>query len=186
MTQLFLLLRTGHENSIRGQSSEYVCITVRGRERMNGSLFDVIIGSSKVYLLRIYSNSTFWLTTYEVIMKDWSSLGEIAWTGVVMDEAHRMRNINCKFIQFINNIHTKHKLLLTGTPLQNNTGELWPLLNFIDVSEAGSLERFKEEFGDLRSSEQVERLRTLLSKCMLRRVKEEVEKSIPRKQETYC
>lgn len=124
------------------------------------------------------------LTTYEVIMKDWSSLGEIAWTGVVMDEAHRMRNINCKFIQFINNIHTKHKLLLTGTPLQNNTGELWPLLNFIDVSEAGSLERFKEEFGDLRSSEQVERLRTLLSKCMLRRVKEEVEKSIPRKQET--
>jgi len=80
--------------------------------------------------------------------------------------------------QFINNIHTKHKLLLTGTPLQNNTGELWPLLNFIDVSEAGSLERFKEEFGDLRSSEQVERLRTLLSKCMLRRVKEEVEKEV--------
>ena len=124
------------------------------------------------------------LTTYEVIMKDWGSLGDIAWTGVVMDEAHRMRNINCKFIQFISTIHTQHKLLLTGTPLQNNTGELWPLLNFTEVSEAGSLERFKEEFGDLRSSEQVDRLRTLLSKCMLRRVKEEVEKSIPRKQET--
>lgn len=124
------------------------------------------------------------LTTYEVIMKDWSALGEIQWTGVVMDEAHRMRNNNCKFIQFITNIHTQHKLLLTGTPLQNNTGELWPLLNFIDVSEAGTLERFKQEFGDLRSSEQVERLRELLGKCMLRRVKEEVEKSIPRKQET--
>ena len=124
------------------------------------------------------------LTTYEVIMKDWSALGEIQWTGVVMDEAHRMRNNNCKFIQFITNIHTQHKLLLTGTPLQNNTGELWPLLNFIDVSEAGTLERFKREFGDLRSSEQVERLRELLGKCMLRRVKEEVEKSIPRKQET--
>ena len=124
------------------------------------------------------------LTTYEVIMKDWNSLGEIQWTGVVMDEAHRMRNNNCKFIQFITNIHTQHKLLLTGTPLQNNTGELWPLLNFIDVSEAGTLERFKREFGDLRSSEQVGRLRELLGKCMLRRVKEEEEKSIPRKQET--
>ena len=124
------------------------------------------------------------LTTYEVVMKDWGVLGDIQWTGVVMDEAHRMRNNNCKFIQFVSNIKTRHKLLLTGTPLQNNTGELWPLLNFIDVKEAGSLSRFKDEFGDLRSSEQVEKLRQLLNSCMLRRVKEDVEKSIPRKQET--
>ena len=117
-------------------------------------------------------------------MKDWGVLGDIQWTGVVMDEAHRMRNNNCKFIQFVSNIKTRHKLLLTGTPLQNNTGELWPLLNFIDVKEAGSLSRFKDEFGDLRSSEQVEKLRQLLNSCMLRRVKEDVEKSIPRKQET--
>ena len=124
------------------------------------------------------------LTTYEVVMKDWALLGDIQWTGVVMDEAHRMRNNNCKFIQFVSNIKTAHKLLLTGTPLQNNTGELWPLLNFIDVKEAGSLERFKAAFGDLRSAEQVEKLRELLRSCMLRRVKEDVEKSIPRKQET--
>lgn len=124
------------------------------------------------------------LTTYEVVMKDWGVLGEIHWTGVVMDEAHRMRNNSCKFMQFINSVKTDHKLLLTGTPLQNNTGDLWPLLNFIEVKEAGSLSRFKEEFGDLHSSEQVEKLRALLSTCMLRRVKEDVEKSIPRKQET--
>ena len=124
------------------------------------------------------------LTTYEVVMKDWGVLGDIAWQGVVMDEAHRMRNNNCKFMQFISKVKTEHKLLLTGTPLQNNTGELWPLLNFIEVKEAGTLSRFKEEFGDLRSNEQVEKLRALLASCMLRRVKEDVEKSIPRKQET--
>ena len=124
------------------------------------------------------------LTTYEVVMKDWGVLGDIAWQGVVMDEAHRMRNNNCKFMQFISKVKTEHKLLLTGTPLQNNTGELWPLLNFIEVKEAGTLARFKEEFGDLRSNEQVEKLRALLASCMLRRVKEDVEKSIPRKQET--
>ena len=124
------------------------------------------------------------LTTYEVAMKDWGVLGDIVWQGVVMDEAHRMRNNNCKFMQFISKVKTEHKLLLTGTPLQNNTGELWPLLNFIEVKEAGTMARFKEEFGDLRSNEQVEKLRALLSSCMLRRVKEDVEKSIPRKQET--
>ena len=124
------------------------------------------------------------LTTYEVVMKDWGVLGDIAWQGVVMDEAHRMRNNNCKFMQFISKVKTEHKLLLTGTPLQNNTGELWPLLNFIEVKEAGTLTRFQEEFGDLRSNEQVEKLRALLASCMLRRVKEDVEKSIPRKQET--
>ena len=52
------------------------------------------------------------------------------------------------------------------------------------MKEAGSLERFKAAFGDLRSAEQVEKLRELLRSCMLRRVKEDVEKSIPRKQET--
>ena len=124
------------------------------------------------------------LTTYEVVMKDWGVLGDIAWEGVVMDEAHRMRNNNCKFMQFISKVKTEHKLLLTGTPLQNNTGELWPLLNFIEVKEAGTMARFKEAFGDLRSNEQVEKLRALLASCMLRRVKEDVEKSIPRKQET--
>ena len=111
-------------------------------------------------------------------------MGEIEWQGCVMDEAHRMRNNNCKFIQVISNIKTEHKLLLTGTPVQNNTSELWPLLNFIDVKEAGSQERFQEEFGDLHTKDQVDRLRELLNSCMLRRVKEDVEKSIPRKQET--
>lgn len=124
------------------------------------------------------------LTTYEIVMKDWGVLGEIKWKGCVMDEAHRMRNNNCKFIQFISGIKTEHKLLLTGTPLQNNTNELWPLLNFIDVREAGSQSNFNEEFGDLHSKDQVDRLRDLLNSCMLRRVKEDVEKSIPKKQET--
>lgn len=73
---------------------------------------------------------------------------------------------------------------MTGTPLQNNTQELWTLLNFIEPDLFRSLEEFEENFGDMKNREQVEALQRKISPFMLRRVKEDVAKDIPAKEET--
>ena len=73
---------------------------------------------------------------------------------------------------------------MTGTPLQNNTQELWTLLNFIEPSLFRSLEEFEESFGDMKNRHQVEALQQKISPFMLRRVKEDVAKDIPAKEET--
>jgi SNF2 family DNA or RNA helicase len=73
---------------------------------------------------------------------------------------------------------------MTGTPLQNNTQELWTLLNFIEPGLFQSLEEFEESFGNMANREQVEALQRKISPFMLRRVKEDVAKDIPAKEET--
>ena len=76
------------------------------------------------------------------------------------------------------------RVLMTGTPLQNNTQELWTLLNFIEPSLFRSMEEFDQNFGNMANREQVEALQRKISPFMLRRVKEDVAKDIPAKEET--
>lgn len=76
------------------------------------------------------------------------------------------------------------RVLMTGTPLQNNTQELWTLLNFIEPRTFPSLDDFESKFGNMANREQVEALQRKISPFMLRRVKEDVAKDIPAKEET--
>ena len=75
-------------------------------------------------------------------------------------------------------------LLLTGTPLQNSTEELWALLNFADPVAFADKDAFVEKFGQLKDAKQVSDLHSMLKPYLLRRVKEDVEKSLPPKEET--
>lgn len=78
----------------------------------------------------------------------------------------------------------EHRLLLSGTPLQNNVSELFSLLNFLEPSQFNSQEAFLQEFGALKTDTEVQKLQVLLKPMMLRRLKEDVEKSIAPKEET--
>ena len=72
------------------------------------------------------------LTTYEYIIKDKSSLKRIQWQYAIVDEGHRMKNAQSKFAVTLGTQYTTlHRVLLTGTPLQNSLPELWALLNFL-------------------------------------------------------
>ncbi len=72
------------------------------------------------------------ITTYEYIMKDKYSLNKVFWQYIIVDEGHRMKNAKSKFTQTLGTqFNSVNRILLTGTPLQNNLSELWALLNFL-------------------------------------------------------
>jgi SNF2 family DNA or RNA helicase len=78
----------------------------------------------------------------------------------------------------------EHCVLLTGTPIANATEELWALLHFANREAFSDREGFLEKFGNMKDANQVNELHSLLKPYLLRRVKEDVEKSLPPKEET--
>uniref|UniRef100_A0A667XWZ7 Chromodomain helicase DNA binding protein 6 n=1 Tax=Myripristis murdjan TaxID=586833 RepID=A0A667XWZ7_9TELE len=124
------------------------------------------------------------ITTFEMIMADCPELKKLHWRCVVIDEAHRLKNRNCKLLEGLKLMNLEHKVLLTGTPLQNSVEELFSLLNFLEPLQFPSESTFLEEFGDLKTEEQVKKLQAILKPMMLRRLKDDVEKNLAPKEET--
>ncbi|GLE01327.1 hypothetical protein PINS_up010157 [Pythium insidiosum] len=124
------------------------------------------------------------VTTYEVAIKDIGLLSKIRWRCLVVDEAHRLKNQSSRLVEQLRGLRRDHCVLLTGTPLQNKTEELWALLNFLDGQSFPSVSDFLAQFGDLHDAQQVADLHKMLKPYLLRRVKEDVEKSLPPKEET--
>ncbi|KAB5558326.1 SNF2-family ATP dependent chromatin remodeling factor like protein [Coniochaeta sp. 2T2.1] len=139
------------------------------------------------------------LTTYEYIIKDRPILSKIKWFHMIVDEGHRMKNANSKLSGTIANYyHTRFRLILTGTPLQNNMAELWAMLNFVLPNIFKSVKTFDEWFNtpfantggqdrmELTEEEQIlviRRLHKVLRPFLLRRLKKDVEKDLPDKTE---
>uniref|UniRef100_A0A7M4FK82 Chromodomain-helicase-DNA-binding protein 7 n=1 Tax=Crocodylus porosus TaxID=8502 RepID=A0A7M4FK82_CROPO len=124
------------------------------------------------------------ITTFEMILTDCPELRNIPWRCVVIDEAHRLKNRNCKLLEGLKMMDLEHKVLLTGTPLQNTVEELFSLLHFLEPARFPSETTFMQEFGDLKTEEQVQKLQAILKPMMLRRLKEDVEKNLAPKEET--
>lgn len=137
------------------------------------------------------------ITTYEYIIKDKGALCKIRWKYMIIDEGHRMKNHHCKLTQVLNTHYiAPHRLLLTGTPLQNKLPELWALLNFLLPSIFKSCATFEQWFNApfAMTGEKVElnpeetlliirRLHKVLRPFLLRRLKKEVESQLPDKVE---
>uniref|UniRef100_A0A8C9VFQ9 Chromodomain helicase DNA binding protein 8 n=1 Tax=Scleropages formosus TaxID=113540 RepID=A0A8C9VFQ9_SCLFO len=124
------------------------------------------------------------ITTFEMVLSDCPELREISWRCVIIDEAHRLKNRNCKLLDSLKMLELEHKVLLTGTPLQNTVEELFSLLHFLEPAQFPSETDFLRDFGDLKTEEQVQKLQSILKPMMLRRLKEDVEKNLAPKQET--
>jgi hypothetical protein len=124
------------------------------------------------------------ITTFETALSDSHLLGSVPWKLLIVDEAHRIKNRQSKVFQGLHGLKTEHRVLLTGTPIQNNIGELWTLLHFIDPGHFQDAKSFVEDFGEMKESSQVEKLDALLKPYLLRRMKEDVANNIPSKSET--
>ncbi|WFC93451.1 RSC chromatin remodeling complex ATPase component [Malassezia brasiliensis] len=140
------------------------------------------------------------LTTYEYIIKEKNLLGKIKWTFMIIDEGHRMKNTQSKLtVTLTQNYSSRYRLLLTGTPLQNNLPELWALLNFVLPKIFNSIKSFDEWFNtpfvntgtndnSMRLNEEealliIKRLHKVLRPFLLRRLKKDVESELPDKVE---
>merc|ERR1719300_1167805 len=123
------------------------------------------------------------LTSYEMISMDAACLGSVQWEILVVDEAHRLKNNQSKFFKILANYAITYKMLLTGTPLQNNLEELFYLLNFLTPGKFSDLSKFQQDFEDIGKEEQVRLLHELLGPHMLRRLKADVLKNMPSKSE---
>ncbi|CAA0825370.1 Protein CHROMATIN REMODELING 4 [Striga hermonthica] len=121
------------------------------------------------------------LTTYEMVLCDSSYLRGVPWEVLVVDEGHRLKNSESKLFGLLNTFSFGHRVLLTGTPLQNNIGEMYNLLNFLQQASFPSLSSFEEKFNDLTTAEKVEELKKLVAPHMLRRLKKDAMQNIPPK-----
>ena len=127
------------------------------------------------------------VTSYEMILCEKSVFKKFQWKYMVIDEAHRIKNEESKLSLVVREIKTSHRLLLTGTPLQNNLHELWALLNFLLPDVFSSSDDFDEWFNTnscLGDDSLVKRLHGVLKPFLLRRLKAEVEKSLLPKKES--
>ncbi|VDO11755.1 unnamed protein product [Rodentolepis nana] len=123
------------------------------------------------------------LTSYEMISIDQALLSSIDWEVLVVDEAHRLKNNQSKFFRMLTTYKIAYKLLLTGTPLQNNLEELFHLLHFMSPAKFNDMQGFLDEFADISKEDQVKKLHEMLGKHLLRRLKADVLKNMPSKGE---
>ncbi|KAG5954487.1 hypothetical protein E4U57_004437 [Claviceps arundinis] len=125
------------------------------------------------------------ITSYEMILREKSHLKKFAWEYIIIDEAHRIKNEESSLSQIIRLFQSRNRLLITGTPLQNNLHELWALLNFLLPDVFGDSEAFDQWFsGQGRDQDTVvQQLHRVLRPFLLRRVKSDVEKSLLPKKE---
>ncbi|KAF9265363.1 SNF2-family ATP dependent chromatin remodeling factor snf21 [Marasmius fiardii PR-910] len=167
----------------------------RGKGTRKGRKFEeelVIDEEDEEEVLKAYRNFPIVVTTYEMIIKDRVHLADHNWGYIVVDEGHRLKNLDCRLMQEIKKYQSTCRMILTGTPLHNNVAELWALMNFVLPDIFDDLNSFQEWFnlpemrstlGTQRTEELVHILHAILKPFILRRLKVDVETSLPPKKE---
>jgi ATP-dependent DNA helicase len=138
------------------------------------------------------------VTSYEICMNDRKYLTSFGWQFIIIDEGHRIKNLDCRLIRELQQFQSANRLLITGTPLQNNLTELWSLLHFLLPTVFDKLSTFeswfdfsglkdKDSYEQLLSEERqqylVKSLHAVLKPFLLRRIKTDVESLMPKKRE---
>ncbi|XP_078157848.1 chromatin remodeling factor CHD3 (PICKLE) isoform X4 [Carex rostrata] len=123
------------------------------------------------------------LTSYEMINMDSTNLKPIHWECMIVDEGHRLKNKDSKLFGQLKDYNTNHRVLLTGTPIQNNLEELFMLMHFLEGESFGSIAELQEEFRDINQDKQIDKLHGMLKPHLLRRFKKDVMKELPPKKE---
>ncbi|KAH0795220.1 SNF2 family N-terminal domain containing protein [Histomonas meleagridis] len=137
-------------------------------------LGNIIPGHLKFHIL---------LVTYEILMKDYELINTINWNVVVLDEGHRIKNKNGKKNHMLAQLNCKHRIILTGTPIQSSLEELWSLLKFVSPNcFEDEPNEFSEDIDNL-PEEKVLEIKQTISQHLLRRSILEVEQSIAPKEE---
>ena len=134
------------------------------------------------------------ITSYKLVLQDSKAFRRKKWKYLILDEAQNIKNFKSQRWQTLLNFHSQRRLLLTGTPLQNSLMELWSLMHFLMPNLFASHQEFREWFsnplsemieqGQMNSNDLlIKRLHKVLRPFILRRLKIDVEKQMPKKHE---
>jgi non-specific serine/threonine protein kinase len=132
------------------------------------------------------------ITTYGTMRSDIRLFTELTFDSIILDESQAIKNPQSKVAKASVLLKGKHRLCMSGTPLQNNTFDVYAQMNFLNPGMLGSVEHFRNDFATpidkFGEQEQKDHLRRLLYPFILRRTKEQVAKDLPEKTETilYC
>ncbi|KAJ1502387.1 hypothetical protein HMI54_002130 [Coelomomyces lativittatus] len=138
------------------------------------------------------------ITSYEMAVLDATFFQKIPFRFMVVDEGHRLKNYQCVLLKILKSLNSENRILLTGTPLQNDLGELWSLLNFLVPDIFNDVENFLSWFdfeitgnklnkrkilSRQLTDNMVTKIHKILSPFMLRRIKTDVNLNLPSKKE---
>ena len=141
------------------------------RRREKGSLNDII------------NNYDIILTTYGTVRNDVEELSQYEFFFLILDESQYIKNSESKTYKTITGIRSQHRIVLTGTPIENSLSDLWAQMNFLNRGLLGSKNYFKQEFllpiERDKSTDASEKLQKLIQPFILRRTKEQVAKDLP-------
>jgi len=134
------------------------------------------------------------ITTYSLAHRDVEHLSRIDWECLVLDEAQNIKNPSAKQSQAVRKLNSRHRVALTGTPVENRLSELWSIMEFLNPGYLNSAQDFHTRFitpiEKYHSPTQTERLKRLIQPFVLRRVKTDnsIIKDLPEKIETkvFC
>lgn len=141
------------------------------------------VGAKRHTDIRLLHRFDVILTTYQTALRDIELLKKLEYEYIVLDESQQIKNRESKVFKAINELVARHKISLSGTPIENSLSDLWSQMQFINPDLLGSFNFFKKEFlrpiEQLQQEEKKTRLRSLVQPYLLRRTKEEVAKELP-------
>jgi non-specific serine/threonine protein kinase len=149
-------------------------------------------GGSRTRDKKVFEEHNIMITTYGTLRSDIKFFVDTEFDYVILDESQSIKNPQSKVTKAAGLLKSKNRLCLSGTPLQNNTFDLYSQMNFLNPGMLGSVEFFRNEFSTpidkFAEKEKKEHLRKLLYPFILRRTKEQVAKDLPEKTETilFC
>lgn len=133
--------------------------------------------------IRVLSRFDVVLTTYQTALRDVDILNKIEFEYIILDESQQIKNKEGKAFKAVNMLDARHKISLSGTPIENSLADLWSQMQFINPNLLGTFPFFQREFitpiEKHNDEDKKARLRTLVAPYMLRRTKEEVAKDLP-------
>jgi len=148
-----------------------------------------IVEGSKAERLELLQNPNvkLFIISYTVVLNDIAALKEKDFEWIILDEAQNIKNVAAKRTYAIKKLSARHRLALTGTPVENNLTELWSIYDFLIPGYLGTLKRFKQEFLEEPETGAV-KLKRAVAPFLLRRAKKEVLLELPDKQEqvSWC
>lgn len=153
--------------------------------RFCGRSVQVVLGTGPERIQQYQSDTFFTVCNYEQVLRDLDPIESVDWDLIILDEGQRIKNWESKTSNMIRSLRSPYRLVLSGTPLENNLGELFTVARFVDENRLGSAFKFfnrhrvVDDRGKTVGYHNLDKLRETIAPILLRRTRGEVSKQLP-------